>query len=56
MPLPSKDEKRKDFVARCMGGSKMNEEFPNQSQRFAVCNSIWEKSKSDKLADELSKK
>lgn len=57
MPLPevSKDESRNDFTSRCMGSSEMNSEFPDQSQRFAVCRSIYERKKTSKLSDELDK-
>lgn len=36
-PLESKD----DFLQRCMGDSKMLSEFPDQDQRYAVCESYW---------------
>src|SRR3972149_3817124 len=42
IPKPNKDEKKKDFIARCMGDSVMTKEY-EQSQRGAVCNSAWEK-------------
>ena len=40
MPLPKQGDKesRKDFLSRCMSDPKVNEEFPDNSQRFAVCN------------------
>ena len=40
MPLPQQGEKesKKDFISRCMSDPKVNEEFPDNSQRFAVCN------------------
>jgi hypothetical protein len=45
MPLPTKkpDEKPKEFVDRCMADATMNEEFPNASQRRAVCQTQLEK-------------
>ncbi len=48
MPLPKRGEKesRKEFMSRCMGDSNMNKEYPDQSQRAAVCMS--------KAADGLS--
>jgi hypothetical protein len=41
MPIPSRrsDEKPKDFMSRCMGDPVMNKEYPDQSQRSAVCTS-----------------
>jgi len=39
MPLPTKrgSESKKEFVARCMSDDKVIAEFPNTSQRAAVC-------------------
>ena len=39
MPLPErkKGEPRDTFISRCMGDSVMNNEYPDQSQRSAVC-------------------
>jgi len=39
MPLPEKrdGEKPGQFIARCMNDPKINEEYPDQKQRTAVC-------------------
>jgi hypothetical protein len=39
MPLPNKREGEKpgEFIARCMSDPKINEEYPDQKQRTAVC-------------------
>lgn len=39
MPIPQKGEKEtvQDFLSRCMGDSTMNTEYPDKSQRYAVC-------------------
>lgn len=44
MPEPRQGEKRDEFIDRCMGDDEANEDFPDQSQRFAFCNSKWERS------------
>ena len=44
MPTPTDNESRDDFISRCMGDEKMNNEFPDQKQRAAVCNSYFEAS------------
>ena len=31
-----------------MGDKTMNSDFPKQNQRYAVCNSLWTKSKNKK--------
>ena len=40
MPLPKKGKKesKKEFMSRCMSDPKVNEEFPDNDQRLAVCN------------------
>lgn len=45
MPLPSpkKNQKKDDFIESCMGNPTMNRDFKNNKQRFAVCQSLWEK-------------
>ena len=43
MPRPRKDEKKKEFISRCMGENRMREEFPKQEQRAAVCYGYWRK-------------
>jgi hypothetical protein len=46
LPTPSGNESREDFVSRC--ASDIADEFPDNKQRIAVCNSQWRKlSKSD---------
>jgi len=39
MPLPTRneDESRENFISRCMSSDKTKKEFPDQSQRVAVC-------------------
>ena len=38
MPNPKENESKPDFLRRCMGDSKMVDEFGNPAQRYAVCN------------------
>ena len=40
MPLPSpkKNETKKEFLSRCMGDKTTNKDFPDNGQRYAVCN------------------
>lgn len=39
MPLPNKGEKetKQEFISRCMSDDKVVKEFPDSSQRYAVC-------------------
>lgn len=41
MPTPNKNEKRSEFISRCMGDGEMNTKFPNRAQRLAVCAVYW---------------
>jgi len=43
LPNPNPDEKRPEFIARCMGDDAMLREFPEHKQRAAVCHSQWER-------------
>lgn len=43
LPKPRSNENRDDFVNRCMGDTTMNNDFPSNGQRFAVCLSQWER-------------
>lgn len=45
MPKPRADESHDDFMSRCMGSDVMNDDFPDQAQRAAVCQTQWEDSK-----------
>ena len=55
MPLPSPhgEQKRKAFISNCMSDPEMNEEFPNQRQRAAVCHSQFKRAKSSEGSDEV---
>ena len=53
MPLPKPgDETRQHFLDRCMGDSAMVAEYPDNGQRYAVCNSLWR----DKAMTETERK
>ena len=49
MPTPKQGESKDDFMDRCMGDSKMNDEFGNPRQRAAVCNSYFEEKKAESV-------
>ena len=42
LPKPNTDESHDDWMSRCMGNDTMNEEYPDDDQRYAVCQSIWD--------------
>jgi signal peptide peptidase SppA len=41
IPTPRRDEDRQKFIARCMGNPTMKREFPENTQRAAVCFRQW---------------
>lgn len=43
LPKPKKGENKDKFISRCVGNNSMNDEYPDNKQRVAVCNSIWER-------------
>ena len=55
IPKPKKDEKKDDFISRCMGDDVMNTEYPDQDQRMAVCSTQWRnKDKKDMKLDTVN--
>lgn len=49
MPNPRSDENRREFLDRCMGDAHAVDKFPDSSQRYAVCNSIWDESRKEDM-------
>lgn len=47
LPKPNKGESKEDFLNRCMGNDTMNDEYPDNSQRYAVCLSQWDSKEKD---------
>lgn len=45
LPIPTAEEKEKDFIGRCMGDGVMNKEYPDGKQRTAVCYSQFRSAK-----------
>jgi len=53
LPKPKSNEDKDTFIDRCMGDENAVEEFPDESQRRAVCESQWDESKEqDKTKNE----
>jgi len=42
IPTPNSGERENEFIQRCMGDGVMTTEFPDTSQRRAVCQTQWE--------------
>lgn len=43
LPTPREGQSKDDFLKSCMGNPTMNKEFPDEKQRYAVCNAQWSK-------------
>jgi len=52
LPNPTSDESKDDFIDRCMADPAMNEEYPENDQRFAICNSQWEAKETEAMPKE----
>lgn len=50
LPNPKKQEKRSEFVSRCIGDDQTAKDFPDQKQRIAICYSQWDKAKKEATA------
>jgi len=46
IPKPRKDEEEDAFITRCMANEVMNSEYPDESQRAAICHSQFGRGKS----------
>ena len=52
MPTPNENETQDEFIGRCMSDPEANADFPDNYQRFAFCNSVWESGKGSYEEDE----
>jgi len=41
MPTPSSNETHEEWIKRCMGDSESVSSYPDEAQRYAVCESKW---------------
>jgi hypothetical protein len=54
MPIrPGKSESEEEFISRCM--SEESESFPDEPQRYAVCQSMYDREKMSKITDTKQK-
>ena len=51
IPKPNTGESREDFMGRCLSSDIMQQEYSDNSQRFAVCASSFD-DKDKKMYDE----
>lgn len=49
MPQPIKGESKDKFLQRCIADEESVKSFPDESQRYAVCQRVWETHKREAL-------
>ena len=49
MPTPNPDESKDDFIARCLANPTMNADYPDNAQRYAVCEAQWSEEREGKF-------
>jgi hypothetical protein len=42
IPKPEADETKDEFIARCLANPTMVNEYPDNGQRYAVCEASWD--------------
>ena len=52
LPKPRDNETKKDFLDRCMGEKSMVDEYDDEKQRYAICNSQWDNRDEERTANE----
>jgi len=50
MPTPNPKETHNDYITRCMSDQESVDSYPNEEQRYAVCESKWGESKLSAMA------
>jgi HK97 family phage prohead protease len=48
LPKPKKNEKHDDFMERCMSDEVMVKEYDDEKERYAVCQTQWDNSRTNK--------
>jgi len=51
MPKPRENESHDEYMQRCMSDDEMVNQFPDSSQRYAVCQSYWDNKKSEEKTE-----
>lgn len=56
LPTPTPTESQEEFTSRCMGDATMNNDFPDNAQRYAICISQFENNKLKQAIEEFKTK
>lgn len=49
LPKPNPSESKQEFLDRCLSNPTMNKDFPDNSQKYAVCLSQWSEEREGKF-------
>lgn len=53
IPKPKKDEKKQDFIDRCMSDETMLKEYPDEKQRAAICYQSWDEKEDKSMTENI---
>lgn len=53
MPAVNPNENHDDYISRCMSHDETKSKYPDEKQRYAVCNSLYEKAKAKEWAKSI---
>ena len=56
LPTPNDGEDQQHFMDRCLANQTVNDDFPDDAQRFAVCQRIWSQNKTANEINEIRKR
>jgi len=51
LPKPKKNEKKEEFINRCMSDDVMKQDYKDNDQRLAVCYDLWDRNKKNDNPD-----
>ena len=49
IPTPTPDQSKDEFIASCMADGVMVDEYPDNAQRYAVCQAQWDEQREGKF-------
>jgi len=53
MPTPNPEETKDEFIQRCIANPTMNSEYPDNAQRYAVCQAQWSENREGKFSPKV---
>ena len=56
IPTPRPQETKNEYLSRCMGDNTMVNEYPQNDQRYAICQLKWMEEKMEEIRTALHNK